>query len=359
MTSSIAPCASWGRACGTGRRSTRIGSRASRGKSWPGTRARGTCTPPASGSRRSRGVPPKGAERSRALVGSSRAVIAGDTLVDFGRGFEIPLVWLGEDVTRQQIAEGLRPLLEPPVEHVLATHGGPTDRAAPRARALLTSDLPRHRRSSSPLVPTRSANRGFAPLLTGTHGPRALAGSPAAPGGCDPGLVCSSERVPSRLHRTTPTSSPRDRLSSGRPGRRCRGSESAPAAFCEARSSSSSCRLRGGPRRRRKAASVGSRAPHLSRPPTTHQNGSRAKRVRSRRGVAPRPVLDDHGTQCQPRGGTWVRLGGRSCVGPTSCLTKSPTTARRSWVRIGSPPEEVRGRAHAAAASAPSSRAEE
>jgi glyoxylase-like metal-dependent hydrolase (beta-lactamase superfamily II) len=59
-----------------------------------------------------------------------RAVIAGDTLVDFGRGLEIPVEWLPEDVTREQIAERLRPLLALPVEHVLATHGGPTDRAA-------------------------------------------------------------------------------------------------------------------------------------------------------------------------------------------------------------------------------------
>jgi hypothetical protein len=33
-------------------------------------------------------------------------------------------------VTREEIAEGLRPLLELPVEFVLATHGGPTDRPA-------------------------------------------------------------------------------------------------------------------------------------------------------------------------------------------------------------------------------------
>jgi glyoxylase-like metal-dependent hydrolase (beta-lactamase superfamily II) len=59
-----------------------------------------------------------------------RAVIAGDTLVDFGQGLEIPLEWLREDVTREQIVEGLRPLLALPVEHVLATHGGPSDRAA-------------------------------------------------------------------------------------------------------------------------------------------------------------------------------------------------------------------------------------
>jgi hypothetical protein len=41
-------------------------------------------------------------------------------------------------VTREQIAEGLRPLLALPVEHVLATHGGPTDGAA-LERALSSS----------------------------------------------------------------------------------------------------------------------------------------------------------------------------------------------------------------------------
>ena len=59
-----------------------------------------------------------------------RAVVAGDTLVDFGHGLEIPVEWLREGVTREQIAERLRPLLARPVEHVLATHGGPGDRAA-------------------------------------------------------------------------------------------------------------------------------------------------------------------------------------------------------------------------------------
>jgi hypothetical protein len=33
-------------------------------------------------------------------------------------------------VTREEIAEELRPLLDRPVEVVLATHRGPTDRAA-------------------------------------------------------------------------------------------------------------------------------------------------------------------------------------------------------------------------------------
>jgi glyoxylase-like metal-dependent hydrolase (beta-lactamase superfamily II) len=63
-------------------------------------------------------------------IESRRAVVAGDTLVDFGHGLDIPVEWLPEDTTREQIADGLRSLLELPVERVLATHGGPTDKAA-------------------------------------------------------------------------------------------------------------------------------------------------------------------------------------------------------------------------------------
>jgi glyoxylase-like metal-dependent hydrolase (beta-lactamase superfamily II) len=63
-------------------------------------------------------------------VESQRAVISGDTLVDFGQGLEINERWLRPGVTREEIAKPLRPLLELPVEHVLATHGGPFDRAA-------------------------------------------------------------------------------------------------------------------------------------------------------------------------------------------------------------------------------------
>jgi glyoxylase-like metal-dependent hydrolase (beta-lactamase superfamily II) len=59
-----------------------------------------------------------------------RAVVAGDTLVDFGQGLEIPPEWLPGGVTPKHVAEGLRPLLERPVEHVLATQGGPCDQAA-------------------------------------------------------------------------------------------------------------------------------------------------------------------------------------------------------------------------------------
>jgi glyoxylase-like metal-dependent hydrolase (beta-lactamase superfamily II) len=63
-------------------------------------------------------------------IESHRTVISGDTLVDFGRGLEIHAEWLRKAVTREQVVEGLRPLLELPVEHVLPTHGRPTDRAA-------------------------------------------------------------------------------------------------------------------------------------------------------------------------------------------------------------------------------------
>jgi glyoxylase-like metal-dependent hydrolase (beta-lactamase superfamily II) len=63
-------------------------------------------------------------------IESRRAVIAGDTLVDFGQGLEIPVEWLPDGVTREQVAESLRPLLQLPVDIVLATHGGPADEAA-------------------------------------------------------------------------------------------------------------------------------------------------------------------------------------------------------------------------------------
>jgi hypothetical protein len=66
-----------------------------------------------------------------------RAVIAGDSLVDFGRGLEIPNEWLRKGVTRDHVAAGLRPLLDLPVEFVLPAHGRPTDRAA-LERALST-----------------------------------------------------------------------------------------------------------------------------------------------------------------------------------------------------------------------------
>jgi glyoxylase-like metal-dependent hydrolase (beta-lactamase superfamily II) len=63
-------------------------------------------------------------------IESQRAVIAGDSLVDFGRGLEINVRWLRKGQTREEVAQEMRPLLELPVEHVLPTHGQPTDRSA-------------------------------------------------------------------------------------------------------------------------------------------------------------------------------------------------------------------------------------
>jgi len=58
------------------------------------------------------------------------AVVAGDALVDFGRGFEVPPEVLQHGVTREQVVEHLLPLLQLPVKIVLPTHGAPTDPAA-------------------------------------------------------------------------------------------------------------------------------------------------------------------------------------------------------------------------------------
>jgi glyoxylase-like metal-dependent hydrolase (beta-lactamase superfamily II) len=62
-------------------------------------------------------------------VEAQRAVVAGDTLI-VRDDLEVPVDWLREGVTRDDIVTGLRPLLDLSVEHVLATHGGPVDRAA-------------------------------------------------------------------------------------------------------------------------------------------------------------------------------------------------------------------------------------
>ena len=61
---------------------------------------------------------------------SHRALLAGDTLIDRGQGFEFPREWANKGVPPEQILETLQPLLELPVEFVLPTHGAPTDRAA-------------------------------------------------------------------------------------------------------------------------------------------------------------------------------------------------------------------------------------
>jgi glyoxylase-like metal-dependent hydrolase (beta-lactamase superfamily II) len=63
-------------------------------------------------------------------IESHGAVVAGDTLADFGAGPQINPRWLRGGVTREQVADGLRPLLALPVEHLLETHGGPFGSAA-------------------------------------------------------------------------------------------------------------------------------------------------------------------------------------------------------------------------------------
>ena len=63
-------------------------------------------------------------------IESRRAIVTGDALVDFGRGFEIPEEVLLHGVTREELVEDLRPLLALPFELVLPAHGAPTDRAA-------------------------------------------------------------------------------------------------------------------------------------------------------------------------------------------------------------------------------------
>jgi glyoxylase-like metal-dependent hydrolase (beta-lactamase superfamily II) len=57
------------------------------------------------------------------------AIVCGDTLPDFGQGFELNH-WLRAGVTREEVVARLRPLLDRPVELVLPAHGEPTDRAA-------------------------------------------------------------------------------------------------------------------------------------------------------------------------------------------------------------------------------------
>jgi glyoxylase-like metal-dependent hydrolase (beta-lactamase superfamily II) len=62
-------------------------------------------------------------------VEGARAVVAGDTLVDFGAGFALNDRLRG-GVSREHVVARLRPLLDRPVELVLPAHGAPTDRAA-------------------------------------------------------------------------------------------------------------------------------------------------------------------------------------------------------------------------------------
>jgi glyoxylase-like metal-dependent hydrolase (beta-lactamase superfamily II) len=54
------------------------------------------------------------------------AIVAGDVLLPGDQGLRIqPDSWLPEGVTPKAVRDGLRPLLELPIEHVLLTHGDP------------------------------------------------------------------------------------------------------------------------------------------------------------------------------------------------------------------------------------------
>jgi hypothetical protein len=60
---------------------------------------------------------------------SANALVSGDSLSDFGEGLDIQLGGR-KNVTRDEVAQRLRPLLDLPVALVLPAHGEPTDRAA-------------------------------------------------------------------------------------------------------------------------------------------------------------------------------------------------------------------------------------
>jgi hypothetical protein len=62
-------------------------------------------------------------------IESFRAVVAGDSLVDFGSGLALNERLRG-GVTRELVLERLRPILRLPVEVVLPAHGTAADRAA-------------------------------------------------------------------------------------------------------------------------------------------------------------------------------------------------------------------------------------
>ena len=63
-------------------------------------------------------------------VESRRAVVAGDTLIDRGDGLQVHPEWPVEAVTREDVIQRLRPLLDLPVDVVLPMHAEPADRAA-------------------------------------------------------------------------------------------------------------------------------------------------------------------------------------------------------------------------------------
>jgi glyoxylase-like metal-dependent hydrolase (beta-lactamase superfamily II) len=66
------------------------------------------------------------------------ALVVGDLVLGRNAGLEVPRAWIGDE-RYDEVVEGLRQLLDLPVERVLVTHGEPVlaDAAAALARALL------------------------------------------------------------------------------------------------------------------------------------------------------------------------------------------------------------------------------
>jgi glyoxylase-like metal-dependent hydrolase (beta-lactamase superfamily II) len=63
-------------------------------------------------------------------AGSRSVLLAGDSLIDRGSGLEVPTDWTDDGASLEDLLDEMRQLLELPVEHVLPTHGEPTDRDA-------------------------------------------------------------------------------------------------------------------------------------------------------------------------------------------------------------------------------------
>ena len=81
------------------------------------------------------------ADAAALWIPAHHALVFGDTILGDGEGgVRVPDAWLGESTTPAAFREGLRPLLELPVELVLPTHGDPVVNDAHSAleRALAT-----------------------------------------------------------------------------------------------------------------------------------------------------------------------------------------------------------------------------
>ncbi|MCA1680920.1 MAG: hypothetical protein LC777_19250 [Actinobacteria bacterium] len=78
-------------------------------------------------------------------------------------------------MTREQVVEGLHPLLALPVEHLLATHGGPFERAAlERALSRAVSRIYRRVLTSPPQTAAAVDHLAMWSGESGSHRVRAL-----------------------------------------------------------------------------------------------------------------------------------------------------------------------------------------